>query len=109
MIIYRQKEINLEDAMTMNIQQADNVVWHVDGLYIKVRGLSRKAKNFVTSVSKENGKYKVQLAHGFSGNLNSRVMVTDVFEHLEELRKKYPKLFELKGAITASCSNLTGN
>lgn len=120
MSIYWQNKVKLQEAMTMDLKQTIRV-WLIYGLHINVEGVpeniiyvqtmvikSSENNNFAVAVqwtTKEDRNSSVENAGPFylplPEELLSYTKVVARISTLEELKDKFPQLFEMEGSLFA--------
>lgn len=96
-----ENNIRLYEAMTKAINCRIRV-WEVYGLHIDVEGLPKNAKVRKTFVFKRfDDPWQVGIEYTVKGSPQPEKDATDECSTLEELKKKYPQLFELEGDLYA--------
>ena len=94
--------ISLQDAMTKELPQEIQVrIWHIPGLHVDAN-IPKNAKVQETIVRKSRtNKFILALGWIVEGDLGERIDTVTEFSSLEELKDKFPKLFELNGDLYA--------
>ena len=96
-----ENNIRLSEAMTKAIDCRIRA-WEVYGLYIDVTGLPENTKVRKTFVLKLfEDPWQVGIEYNVKGNPKPNMDAIAEFSTLEELKKKYPQLFELEGDLYA--------
>ena len=101
---YGIERIRLQEAMTKELDMPDMPcrIWGVDGLKIEVEDLPKDAvvnKTFVFKAPDSN--YLLNIMGHYEDGRGSFSREIDNFSTLEELKEKYPNLFEMEGALIA--------
>ena len=103
MVSYHRDKIKLQEAMTMELSY-ETRVWIVLGLQVEVKDIPKNSTVKKTSVLMSHGKSGVVgIEVKIKEKMGWRYIMRDVavFSSLEELQKKFPKLFELEGNLIA--------
>ena len=94
--LYYRENIKLEEAMTKDIQQKIRI-WKTKGIYIKDENISHNVNSATTFVMKTfDGHFEV----GVGGDSIKAYIVAKISD-FEELKSKFPQLFELDGKFYA--------
>ena len=98
---YHEKNIRLQEAMTKELKNPMRV-WSVDGIHAETQGLPENAKVKETFVMKA-GREKYTLGFNVETHecYESATAKVGEFHSLEELKEKYPNLFEMEGTLFA--------
>ncbi len=101
MSIYHQDNIKLQEAMTMGLTQFVQL-WHISGLHVEYEDIPRDANVLKTAVIKSPTGH-ILLVIGWTSEEKPGAHVSDVAEvsNWEELRERFPHLFELEGSLDA--------
>lgn len=98
---YHQYNVKLHEAMTMYLSQSVRV-WNVSGLHVKAEELPENATVSMTYVVKfPEGNIQLKILWTIKGNLMTYTSLVADVSALEELKDKFPKLFELEGTLYA--------
>ena len=100
---FRKETIALQEAMTMPLTQSVRV-WHIPGLHIEDEDIPKNADVQTTFVMKTHrGHIEVGINYTVEveGDVNSYTGIVAEVSALEELKDKFPKLFELNGSLYA--------
>lgn len=98
---YHKYNIHLEEAMTIPLTQSVRV-WDISGLHIEAEDIPKNANVKKTFVMKlREGKIRLGVEWTVEGELGSSMPLIAEFSALEELKDKFPKLFELEGSLYA--------
>lgn len=93
--------ITLREAMTMNLSRRVRV-WEVVGLHATAEDIPENAKVQKTFVMKSReGNIRLGIEWTVDGELGSCMNLIAEVSTLEELKDKFPKLFELEGSLYA--------
>ena len=96
-----QYHIKLQKAMTMDISQSVRV-WDVAGLHVTAEDIPENANVQKTFVMKSReGKIRLGIEWNVEGDLGVYMGIIAEVSALEELKEKFPKLFELEGSMYA--------
>ena len=99
MDFHHEKNIRLQEAMTKELDNSIRV-WSVDGLKIEVKDLPENTHVLNTFVYKDpSGYYELAIMADFDENDDFYSKGIEKFSTLEELKEKYPNLFEMKGKL----------
>jgi len=101
MVSYHQDHIKLQEAMTMDLKYNFRV-WDVSGLHVEDEDIPKDANVTTTFVMKSpNGLIKLGIFWTVESDKNTHSgIIAEVFQ-LEDLKEKFPHLFELEGSLCA--------
>lgn len=95
------KNIKLEEAMTIELTQRVRL-WILQGFHIQANGIPKNANVQATYVQQSSKCYIcLAIKWTIDGDPSSHFSIVDKFNTLEELKDKFPKLFEFEGNLYA--------
>ena len=95
----RKDHIKLEEAMTMELKECVRV-WDVDGLQVTAEDIPKNANVRKTFIIAPRGeKITVGVIWAVEGELSENYDDVDQVSDVQELKDKFPKLFELTGEL----------
>ncbi len=98
---YCQDNIKLQKAMTMDLTQIVRV-WDVSGLHVECEYIPHDANVLKTAVMKfSEGNILLMIEWTAEGDTATFMSTVAEVSQLEELRERFPHLFELEGTLYA--------
>ena len=98
---HHQYNIKLEEAMTMDLTQSVRV-WDLQGLHVQDEDIPENANVQTTFVMKfPEGHLRLGIQWTVEGDLMTHMGTVAEVSTLEELKDKFPKLFDLEGSLYA--------
>lgn len=95
------KNIKLEEAMTMDLTQRVRL-WVLQGFPVQANDIPKKANVQATYVYQSSeGHISLMIKWTIEGDFSLYFGIVDEFITLEELKDKFPKLFEFEGNLYA--------
>ena len=96
-----ERNIKLEEAMTRDLTQSVRV-WYLQGLHVQDEAIPENANVQTTFVLKyPEGNFHLGIQWTVKGDFMTRSGAVAEVSRLDELKEKFPNLFDLEGSLYA--------